>query len=137
MYERTIKPSTNTEFAIGTKVKIVNSGHCYSGYKDMATYMGLNLRFPLNPFRNGDVGHVIAIAQHESSGYGDVIAVRIGSKGNSNGPIGLMNPQGVIVVKPVILEPTVAELKVELAMVKAKLWDAEQKLKKMVDIATE
>jgi len=42
----------------------------------------------------------------------------------------------VVVVEhvPVIVEPTIAELKVELAAVKAKLWEAEWKLNKITSI---
>lgn len=87
-----IKPSTSTQFPIGSKVKITNSGQCYSGYRHMATHMCLGSEWSngRNPFRNGDVGVVVAKAQHESYDHGDVLAVRV-----ENG-IGLMSHKGVV-----------------------------------------
>lgn len=47
--------------------------------------------------------------------------------------------QATVIVRkpqPVVVEPTVEELKAEVATLKAKLWDAEWKLRQVVDIAT-
>lgn len=198
MYNREIKPSTSTQFPIGSKVKITNSGQCYSGYRDMARHMGLDNEWSndRNPFRNGDVGVVVAKAQHEYQDSGDVLAVRVENglglmsvKGvveyeeplpaidwkdmqvgytvrftdlgqghghwqyelnkdyvvgvNEYGNIGPKNPTGhipsrnwagwqlVVLPQP---EPTVEELKAELAAVKAKLWEAEWKLNKITSV---
>lgn len=202
MYNREITPSTCTKFPIGTKVKIINSGHCYSGYRDMARYMNLDMRIGRNPFRNGDVGVVVAKAMHEYESSGEVLAVRL-----DDGNIGLMDTKGVEYVEtlkaidmkdmvvgqvvrlvdegrgghkhwhfvaggeytvrkddynctgpaspksghvpsrnwagwewvlvsdvPVEPEPTVEELKAELAAIKAKLWEAEWKLNKITSV---
>jgi hypothetical protein len=202
--DREIKPSNCTQFPIGAKVKITHSGRCYSGYRDMAEYMRLNIQLPSNPFRNGDVGVVVAKAMHEYESSGEVLAVRL-----DNGSIGLMAVSGVVeyeeplkaidmkdmvvgqVVRlvdegrdghkhwhfvaggeytvrkdeynctgpaspksgnvpsrnwaewkwvlvsdvPAEPEPTVEELKAELATVKAKLWEAEWKLNKISEVA--
>lgn len=92
MYERQIKPSTCTHFPVGSKVKITSSGKCYSTYKDMAVYMGVGVVYEngKNPFANGDIGVVVAKATHESSHYGEVLAVRV-----ADGRIGLIGANGV------------------------------------------
>jgi hypothetical protein len=86
---REIKPSTSTKFPVGSKVKVLNTGHCYSGYQDMAKYMCLNIHMPFNPFVSGEVGTVIAKAQHENLNT-DVLAVRV-ERG-----IGLIDVKGVV-----------------------------------------
>lgn len=73
----TITKSTCTIFPIGSKVKITNSGRCYSTYKDMSTYMGMVHKDAFNPFRNGAIGTVVGKAMHESISYGEVLAVRV------------------------------------------------------------
>ena len=86
---RQIKPSTSTQFPVGSKVRVLNSGHCYSGYKDMARYMGVDVRIPSNPFLNGEIGEVVAKALHED-GEREVLAVRV-ERG-----IGLIDVKGVV-----------------------------------------
>lgn len=127
-YYKEIKPSTCTIFPIGSKVKITNSGRCYSGYKDMSAYLGLDHN-SANPFRNGEVGVVIGKAMHESIHYGEVLAVRVA------GGVALIGVNGVAEYeepKPAVSE--LEALKTELATVKAKLWEAEWKLNKIVDV---
>jgi hypothetical protein len=198
---REIKPSTCTQFPIGAKVKIIGSGHCYSGYRDMARYMNLDIRLPNNPFKNGQVGTVVAKAMHECEDNGEVLAVRVEggiglmaargvveyeeplkaidmkdmvvgqvvrltsngngyhdhwkfkvgeeyTVGNDKYHTGPINPEGntpsrnwadwewvLVSDVPAEPEPTVEELKAELATVKAKLWEAEWKLNKIVEVA--
>lgn len=132
MYDREIKPSTCTIFPIGAKVKITNSGRCYSTYKQMSEYMGITHKHAFNPFRNGDVGTVVAKAMHESIGYGEVLAVRVAEG------VALIGANGVVEYEePVALQPTIEQLKVEIVTLKAKLWDAEWKLRKIVEVVKE
>lgn len=230
--DREITPSTCTIFPIGAKVKITNSGRCYSTYKQMSEYMGITHKHAFNPFRNGEVGTVVAKAMHESTHYdGEVLAVRvaegvalIGASGvteheepavigkpklpnynlapltpeafprlapyfakapswathvgsddcgvhffdhhphvfNGGARFGCAFLKGLLpnthrhldahnsdedttetlqvlvipqVPKVVVVEPTVEQLKTELAAVKAKLWEAEWKLTKIVEVA--
>lgn len=133
-----IKPSTCTQLPIGSKVKIIDKGQVCTTYKNMVTHMKLHelggsYVGGINPLRDGDVATVIAKAMHEEDHYGEILAVRFGA----NGPVALILARGVVEFEPVAPAPTVEQLKVEVATLKAKLWDAEQKLKKMVAIATE
>lgn len=225
MYEREIKPSTSTQFPVGAKVKITNSGRCYSSYRDMSEYMGITHKNAFNPFRNGEIGVIVAKAMHEYESGGEVLAVRvaegvalIGAEGVTHyeepaiigkpklpqydlapitpeafprlapyfakapswathvgsddygvhffdhhphifksqvrhgcafvkgilpdthrckctsDKVGATSTLKVLVIPQVarVVEPTIEQLKVELAATKAKLWDAEQKLKKVV-----
>ena len=192
---RQIKPSTSTQFPVGSKVRVLNSGHCYSGYRDMARYLNIDINIGANPFYNGEIGVVVAKALHED-GERTVLAVRV-KRGigliDTNGVVeheeivatislkdlkkgmrvklisdnrehrhwgfkigevytvgkseygyaGPTNPNGQIPstdwghwkweVMPVP-EPTVEELKAELASVKAKLWEAQWKLDKITSV---
>jgi hypothetical protein len=136
-----IKPSTCTQFPVGCKVKITRSGHSYTTYAEMIRFMGLDMqdyRISDTVLRDGDVCTVVAKALHGDGYDGEVLAVRFGD--GSRGPVGLIRALGVVeyeVSKNVLTESTIAQLKAELATVKAKLWDVEQKLKKIVAVATE
>lgn len=128
---REIKPSNCTHFPVGAKVKITNSGRCYSTYRDMYEYMGLTCKMGFNPFNNGEIGIVVAKAIHESEHCGEVLAVRV------EGGVALIGATGVTHYEaPVVKEPTVDELKAELAATKAKLWEAEWKLAKIIEVAS-
>lgn len=195
---RQIKPSTSTQFPVGSKVKVLDSGNCYSGYQQMARYMGVDIRIPFNPFINGEVGVVVAKAMHEDQER-EVLAVRVDRgiglidvkgvveheelkpilfdemregqvvrftkfKGHEHwdfvvgkdytveygeygytGHTGPRNPTGSIpsckwgdwewvLVSEAPQEPTLDEVKAELATVRAKLWEAEQKLNQIKEI---
>lgn len=97
---RQIKPSTSTQFPVGSKVKVLDSGNCYSGYQQMARYMGVDIRIPFNPFINGEVGVVVAKAMHEDQER-EVLAVRV-DRG-----IGLIDVKGVVEheeLKPILFD---------------------------------
>lgn len=85
----TIQASKSTQFPVGSKVRILNSGHCYSGYAAMAKYMDLTIKIPCNPFITGEIGTVVAKAMHEN-GEREVLAVRV-ERG-----IGLIDVKGVV-----------------------------------------
>lgn len=100
---RQIKPSTSTQFPVGSKVKITNSGHCYSTYKDMAQYLGIEdtYKWGKNPFNQGDIGVVVARATHETSSYGEVFAVKVGDKVGMIGYRGLVEHEEL---KPILFD---------------------------------
>lgn len=89
---REITPASSTQFPVGSKVKITNSGHCYSTYKDMASYLGIEdtYKWGKNPFNQGDIGIVVARATHETSSYGEVFAVKVGDE------VGMIGYQGLV-----------------------------------------
>lgn len=127
---REIKPSTCTNFPMFSKVKIGNTGHSYTTYRDMFTYMGLT-KLNFNPFVYGEIGVVVGKAMHESEGYGEVLAVRVAAG------VGLIAAKGVNKYEaPKPAEPSYQELVTELVTLKAQLWEAEQKLKKVVEVAS-
>lgn len=97
---REIKPSTCTKFPVGTKVKIVSSGHTYTGYTPAADFMGVKIPAGINPFRNGNIGVVVAKATHEYEDI-EIVAIKV-ITGVCEGQIGIMNHKGFVAVEETI-----------------------------------
>lgn len=128
-----IKPTHFTRFPAGTKVVVTDTGETFSTYKDMADFIGLSGYVDgISPFKHGNVGIVIGSGLHHNDRYGEVLGIQL----EGSDVQGLISTLGVE-VKEFIEVGELAAVKVELAETKAKLWDAEQKLKKIAAVAAE
>lgn len=108
-----ITPASSTQFPVGSKVKITNKGHAYTTYKDMARYLKIEDKFKWgdNPFKEGDIGVVVARATHENSSYGEVFAVKVGDEVGMIGYRGLIEYEEPIVIgKPKLANYDLAPL---------------------------
>lgn len=66
------------KFAIGSKVKVTNSGYTYDTYNTMAEAMGVTDKWKSGRMsHNGEVGVVVAAMMHESAYQGVVYALEI------------------------------------------------------------
>lgn len=73
----TITKVSGSMFKAGDVVTVTETGATYSTYTQMAKYLGLTEYVSgRSPLKRGDKVTVIATAMHESSYYGEVVAVR-------------------------------------------------------------
>lgn len=73
----TITKAIDSIFNAGDVVTVTDAGATYSTYTQMATYLGLTeYVMGRNPLKRGDKVTVVSSAMHESSYYGEVVAVR-------------------------------------------------------------
>lgn len=101
-----IKPSTNTQFPVGSKVKVVNKGQVCTTYSGMADYMrlaqlGYKWAQGYNVLKGGEVGVVIAKAMHEMEYEGEILAIKVGEC------VSLILSKGVVEYEPVAKETTI------------------------------
>lgn len=108
--------SQDTTTAIGSTVKVVNSGEVYTSYIDMANFMGLDKwkeqRYDERGVHIGEIFTVVAKAMHERSHEGELVGLQ-----DSNGRQVIMHLKGVQLVSAPTLSGQVAELEQQLAAV--------------------
>ncbi|ATW58316.1 hypothetical protein CNR37_00109 [Pseudomonas phage ventosus] len=108
--------SKDTTIPVGSTVKIVVHGECYSTYAAMANFMGLkkwnSQPMPERRSQDGQVYTVVAKALHEREVEGELVGLE-----DSEGRQVIMSLKGVELVTPPTLSGQVAKLEEQLAAV--------------------
>lgn len=108
--------SKDTTIPVGSTVKIVVDGECYSTYAAMANFMGLkkwnSQPMPQRSSQDGEIYTVVAKAQHERADEGELLGLE-----DSEGRQVIMGLKGVELLNPPTLSGQVAKLEEQLAAV--------------------
>jgi len=124
-----MKVSQDVTVPVGSIVRVVNTGQTYSNYVTMGAYMRLK-NYPTvfgdNAYtEEGKLYEVVAKARHARDEY-ELLGLE-----DSNGKSFIIRIDGVEVVN---LPAPTEDLRLELTIVRAKLWAAEQKLKSIAEL---
>jgi hypothetical protein len=128
------KATRDTSIPIGSFIRITDTGQVYTHFQEMANHMGMT-RFEdgsdLLANAHDTLAQVVGKGVHYRESDGELLGVEL-----QDGRQGLIGIKGVTLISlPKTNEPTVQELLTELAATKAKLWEAEWKLRKITEVA--
>lgn len=127
----TPKATRDISIPIGSTVKITDSGQVYSHFQSMADLMGLtNFVDGEGPLSNGEGQLCVVVGKgiHYRESDGELLGLEL--QGGRQGLIGI---RGVSLVS-LPEDKDYDKLKAELVTVKAKLWEAEWKLRKITEV---